>query len=57
MNFEFQSDYFGFEYFIGFLFSVEAAIENYSGKRVFLKLRKILEKYIWSSLIFSKVVV
>ena len=46
MNFEFQLDHFGFEYFIGLLLSTEAVIENYSGERVFLKIGKILEKYL-----------
>ena len=46
MNFEFQLDHFGFEYFIVLLLSAEAVIENYSGERVFLKIGKILEKYL-----------
>lgn len=38
MNFKFSLTFFGFEYFIGLLLSAEAAIENYCGKRAFLKL-------------------
>ena len=43
---------FRIEYFIGRLLSAEAAIEDYSVKRMFLKLGKIHEKHI-SSWIFS----